>query len=367
MTPLSSGRRTSSRARTPRSPAPLVETIHERFLPTGEPRERDVAEAVDAAAPLLGRAGAAELVSEVLARLAGTGALAELWDDDEITEVMINGAGPVSVERRGELVEAGRVSAVEVERLVEYLLGPTGRRVDRRAPIVDVRLDDRTRCNIVVPPVAVDGPYITLRRFPSTVRPLEEMADEPTAERLRALVAAGANLLVFGPTSTGKTSLLASLLAVVPDGERVVVVEESVELPRLRAQVVRLEGQPANIDGRGAVPMSQLVVSALRMRPDRIVVGEVRGPEAADLLQALTLGHRGSLSTLHAGSGDHALWRLEQLARQGGATGDVGAHIVSVVDALVHMGKMPGGRRTVIDVIDVAPRPARAAEANPAR
>lgn len=334
-------------------PASLVESIHERFLPAVEPQPRAVAAAVDVAAPLLGRADAAEIVAEVLARLGGTGPLAQLWADEQVTEVMINGSGPVSVERSGVLSEVGRVSQVEVERLMEYLLGPTGRRADRLNPIVDVRLDDCTRCNIAVPPVAVDGPYITLRRFPTTARQLCDLADAPTERRLRELVAQGANLLVFGPTSSGKTSLLAGLMAAVGEHERIVIVEEAAELPRLSPNVIRLEGQPPNIDGKGAVSMSQLVVGALRMRPDRIVVGEVRGPEAADLLQALTTGHRGSMSTIHANSGPHALWRLEQLAYQGGATGNLRAHICSVIDAMVHMAKVSGGRRRVAEIVDV--------------
>ncbi len=332
----------------------LLESIHESFLPGTNPQPRTVATAVEAAAPLLGRVNAAQMVSEVLARLAGTGPLAQLWDDEEITEVMINGSGPVSIERRGELSEIGRVSQVEVERLVEYLLGPTGRRADRLSPIVDVRLDDRTRCNISVPPVAVDGPYITLRRFPSTARQLSELADTKTQNQLKTLLSTGANLLVFGPTSTGKTSLLAGLLATMPVGERIVVVEEAAELPRLHTNVIRLEGQPPNIDGKGSVSMPQLVRNALRMRPDRIIVGEVRGTEATDLVQALTTGHRGSLSTIHANSAEHALWRLEQLARQGGATGDVGGHIRSVIDVLVHMSKAADGSRSVVGVHEVA-------------
>ncbi|WP_419921710.1 CpaF family protein [Candidatus Poriferisodalis sp.] len=332
---------------------PFVEEIHEQFLPAAAPLARDIAAAVDTAAPLLDRTHAAELVSEVLARLSGIGPLAEIWADDEVSEVMINGAGPVMIERRGSLSVAGRVSAAEVHRLVEYLLGPTGRRVDRRLPMVDVRLDDRTRCHIAVPPVAVDGPYITLRRFPAEVRSLDELAHRADAECLRRLVAERANLIVFGPTSTGKTSLLASLMAAVADNERLVVVEEAAELPRLSPGMARLEGQPPNVDGVGAVTMAELVVTALRMRPDRLVVGEVRGPEAAALLQALTTGHRGSVSTLHADDPAHALWRLEQLARAGGALGDVGAHIASVVDVLVHMRRCSDGRRCVAAIYEV--------------
>ena len=351
--PLS--RNPSARAAATGAPASaaFVEEIHERFLPSPVPEANDVAAVVDTAAPLLDRHHAADLVSEVLARLAGIGPLAEIWADDEVTEVMINGPGPIAIERRGCLLTTGRISAAEVHRLVEYLLGPTGRRVDRRLPMVDVRLDDRTRCHIAVPPVAVDGPYITLRRFPAGARRLDELAAPELAACLERLVAERANLMVFGPTSTGKTSLLASLLATVAERERLVVVEEAAELPRLGAGTVRLEGQPPNVDGVGAVTLAELVAAALRMRPDRLVVGEVRGPEAAALLQALTTGHRGSLSTLHADDPAHALWRFEQLARAGGAVGDVAAHIASVLDGIVHMSRGVGGRRTVAAVYEL--------------
>ena len=343
---------TDPASRVPSNPV-FVEEIHERFLPAPAPEASDVAAAVQGAAPLLDRYHAADLVSEVLARLAGIGPLADIWVEDDVTEVMINGPGPIVIERRGLLTTAGRISTAEVHRLVEYLLGPTGRRVDRRLPMVDVRLDDRTRCHIAVPPVAVDGPYITLRRFPAGTRSLDELASPAFAACLDHLIAERANLLVFGPTSTGKTSLLASLLATVADRERLVVVEEAAELPRLAAGTVRLEGQPPNVDGVGAVTMAELVAAALRMRPDRLIVGEVRGPEAAALLQALTTGHRGSLSTLHADDPSHALWRFEQLARAGGAVGDVAAHIASVLDGLVHMSRGVGGRRTVAAVYEV--------------
>ncbi|WP_419842528.1 CpaF family protein [Candidatus Poriferisodalis sp.] len=331
----------------------FVEEIHEQFLPAPSPAASDVEAAVEGAAPLIDRRRAADLVSEVLARLAGVGPLADIWLHDDVTEVMINGPGPIMVERRGRLCAAGRISAAEVHRLVEYLLGPTGRRVDRRLPMVDVRLDDRTRCHIAVPPVAVDGPYITLRRFPAAVRRLDEFAAPGTVACLSRLVAERANLMVFGPTSTGKTSVLASLLAPIAERERLVVVEEAAELPRLAAGTVRLEGQPPNVDGVGAVTMAELVVAALRMRPDRLVIGEVRGPEAAALLQALTTGHRGSLSTLHADDPAHALWRFEQLARAGGAVGDVAAHIASVLDGLVHMRRGTDGHRSVAAVYEV--------------
>lgn len=335
----------------------LVNRVHERLIDAAPPAAgeemRAVAAEVGAVAPLLDHDHARDVVVEVASRLAGVGQLAELLVDDDITEVMINGPGPVVVERNGRLEQVAVVSEAEVLRWVEYLLGPTGRRVDRRTPIVDVRLDDRTRCNIVVPPVAVDGPYVTLRRFPSQVRSVDSFARGPLRDRLLGLVGERANVIVYGATSTGKTSLVASLLATLGTQERVVVIEEAAELPRLGTDFVRLEAQPPNVEGIGGVSLAQLVVAALRLRPDRLLVGEVRGPEAAELLGALSTGHRGSFSTLHADGPQGALRRLEQLARNGGAVGDVGAQLRSVIDALVGVERCPDGRRRVFDIYEV--------------
>lgn len=348
----------------------LVNKVHERLIdrsapdaddsasPTAAPELRTVAAEVGAVAPLLDHDHARDVVAEVASRLAGVGQLAELFVDDAITEVMINGPGPVVVERGGQLEQVAVISEAEVLRLVEYLLGPTGRRVDRRTPIVDVRLDDRTRCNVVVPPVAVDGPYVTLRRFPRGVRPLAEFAQGPLLDRLEALVSRRANVVVYGATSTGKTSLVASSLATLGTAERVVVIEEAAELPRHGANFVRLEAQPPNVEGVGGVSLAQLVVAALRLRPDRLLVGEVRGGEAAELLHVLSTGHRGSFSTLHAESPDGALWRLEQLARMGGAVGDVRAHLLNAVDALIRVERLGNGDRRVADIYEVEPAPA---------
>ncbi len=337
----------------------LVNEVHERLIdtgsPTGSPELRTVAAEVGAVAPLLDHDRARDVVAEVASRLAGVGQLAELFGDDDITEVMINGPGPVVVERAGQLEQVATISEAEVLRLVEYLLGPTGRRVDRRTPIVDVRLDDRTRCNVVVPPVAVDGPYVTLRRFPSQVRPLESFASGALLAQLQSLVRRRANVVVYGATSSGKTSLVASSLATLGPQERVVVIEEAAELPRLGANFVRLEAQPSNVEGVGGVSLAQLVVAALRLRPDRLLVGEVRDGEAAELLHVLSTGHRGSFSTLHADGPDGALWRLEQLARKGGASGDVRAQLLTAIDALVGVERLADGKRAVVDICAVEP------------
>ena len=328
----------------------VVDEVHERFLTGSGHRREDVATAVALRAPHLGRGAQAAVADEVLARLGGLGQLAELFDDDSINDVMINGPGAVTVERCGRLEVVGSIGAAELDRLVEYLLAPTGRRVDRRSPVVDVRLDDRTRCHIAVPPVAVDGPCISLRRFPQLAHPLDRFGAPDDTDRVRRLIHQRANLLVFGPTGTGKTSLIASALAMLGDTERVVIVEEAAELPAGGAHMARLEAQPPNLDGVGGVTLAHLVATALRMRPDRIVVGEVRGPEAAGLLHALSTGHRGSMGTLHADSLEGSLWRFEQLAIAGGASGDVAAQIRRSVDYAVEMRRGPGAERHIAAV-----------------
>jgi pilus assembly protein CpaF len=327
--------------------ASLVDEVHERFLSGSSHRPQDVASAVAAYAPRVTEATREMVVDRVLARLSGLGQLRDMFADERITDIMVNGPGPITVERDGELQVVGVIGEVELDRLVEFLLGPTGRRVDRRTPVVDVRLDERTRCHVAVPPVAVGGTCLSLRRFPPRVPPLEAFGSEPVVAELRELVDRRANIVVFGPTGSGKTSLLASMLGEVVDRERVVVVEEAAELVLSGDHVVRLEAQPPNLDGLGGVSLADLVASSLRMRPDRLVIGEVRGGEAAHLLHAFSTGHRGSMGTVHAGTVEGALWRLEQLALAGGAAGDVRGQFVAHVDALIGMCRGPAGGREV--------------------
>ncbi len=334
----------------------LVDRVHDRLVSTSAPRRADVEAAIDAHGPALGSDARRAAVDEVLGRLAGLGALRALIDDDEVSDVLINGPGDVVVERAGRLESAGSIGDAELQRLVEFLLGPTGRRVDRRSPVVDVRLDDRTRCHIVIPPVAVNGPCVSLRRFPTRPRRLDEFAEGPDLDHLDRLTHERASVVIYGPTGSGKTSLLAALLRSVSEVERVVVIEEAAELPLQGRHVVRLEGQPPNLDGHGGVTSSALVAAALRMRPDRLIVGEVRGVEAAGFVHALSTGHRGSMGTVHADSADGALWRIEQLALAGGAVGDVGHHLREVVDVAIGMRRRPDGRRRVHRIEEVAAR-----------
>ncbi|MFT5530461.1 MAG: pilus assembly protein CpaF [Candidatus Poriferisodalaceae bacterium] len=337
--------------------AGVADLVTERLLARGS-GTRQVTEAVAGAAPLLSADGRRAVSEAVGSRLAGGSLIDSLLHDDLVTEVMINGPGPVRIERLGRIETLPLVMNVDdIHRTIERLLAATGRRVDRSQPILDVRIDDRTRCHVVVPPVAVGGPVLSLRRFPALPRPLDDVAGLEHAGRLRALLAGRASMLVHGATSSGKTTLLSALLAEVADSERVVVVEEAAEIPLIGGQHLRLEAQPANIDGQGQITMEQLVASALRLRPDRIVIGEVRGSEAFDLLQALATGHTGSLATVHAAHADQALWRVASLAARRSGAGDVDRLLVEArasFDVVVGMDRGAAGERRVVHIEELS-------------
>jgi len=341
--------------------AALARTVH-AALAADPARRTDapaVAAAVRAEAPLLGDEEVTLVVEAVRARLHGLGPLDALLTEPGITEVMVNGPGPVWVERAGR-VERTRVvlAAEEVELLVERIVGPLGLRADRSSPIADARLPDGSRVNVVVPPLAVDGPCITVRRFGVRTVDLDEVAPPGVGPLLRWAVAARANILVSGGTGAGKTTLLNALAAELPAGERIVTVEDTAELRLPLPHVVRLEARPASADGLGAVPLRDLVRNALRMRPDRIVVGEVRGPEVVDMLWAMNTGHEGSLSTCHANSPADALRRLEVMALSAGLDLPLAAareQIAAAVDLVVQVGRTPGGGRRIVAVGEVGP------------
>ena len=261
----------------------------------GEQRSSLLARARDLA-PLLGASTLLDVVERVLARVVGLGPLEPLLDDDEITEVMVNGDGAVWIEQRGRLHPTGMVlDPTTVLRLIERIVAPMGRRIDRSSPTVDARLADGSRVNAVVPPAAVDGPCLTIRRFGARRVELEAFAGPGAVALLRWAVQARCNLLISGGTGSGKTTLLNALAAVLPPHDRVVTIEDTAELHLAATHVVRLEAREANAEGAGALSMRELVRNALRMRPDRIVVGEVRGDEVVDMLTAMNTGHEGSL------------------------------------------------------------------------
>ena len=239
---------------------------------------------------------------DVIAERSPLGGLERWLGDADIDEVIVNGGGDVWIERGGSLMRVSTMSSNAVITAMEHILRPIGRRIDRSNPTVDARLPDGSRVCAVIEPIAVDGPCLTIRRFATRPLPLSAFASSAVAALLETVVAARCNLLVSGATSSGKTTLLNALAALVPTSERIITLEDIAELRLPHPHVVRLETRPANAEGAGEVTVSQLLRTALRMRPDRLVLGEVRGAEAVQLVQAMNTGHDGSMSTVHANS-----------------------------------------------------------------
>ncbi len=289
-------------------------------------------------------------------RASELGPVAGLLADDSVTEVLINGPGPVWVERNGAMERSPiRLGSYEIELLIERVLTPLGLRVDRTAPIVDARLADGSRVNVVVPPLAVDGPSVSIRRFPRQPVRLSAFGPPALVRALRRCVVERSSILVVGPTSSGKTTLLNALSRLIDSGDRIICIEDTAELRLFGDNVVRLEARPANSEGVGEVPLRRLVLNALRMRPDRLVVGEVRGPEAFDLLLALTSGHGGCLTSCHGADGPAGLRRLATLASLAAAPLDsdrLEQLVNDGLDTVVTTGRIDG-RRMVVSVDDL--------------
>ena len=337
------------------------DAIHRRLAVAGSaaPGPGEIAELVRRADPLRPEAEVARSAEAIAARLVGLGAIEPLLREPGVTDVLVNGSGPVWVERDGRLEPTDVCLDVdEAALLVQRIVAPLGRRADPVHALVDGRLADGSRVHVVVPPIAVDGPCIAIRRFSVLPIALEETAGPEVAALLRAAVADRANLVVSGSTGSGKTTLLNALGGDLEPGERVVTVEEAAELRLAGDHVVRLEARPASVEGAPEVTVRDLVRAALRMRPDRIVVGEVRGAEAFDLLSALSTGHHGSMSTVHADTAEDAAHRLATLALLAG-TGlphDALEHQVArAVDVVVHVER-DGARRRVGEVVEVRGR-----------
>jgi pilus assembly protein CpaF len=305
----------------------------------------------------------AQLVAMVAERSFGLGPLEPPLRDPAVDEVMVNGPGSVWVERSGRVERAAVAfgSEADLRHAIERILAPLGRRVDEASPLVDARLPDGSRVNVIIPPLALDGPVLTIRRFRRRGFSADELVgagtlNPPLRDFLARCVRARLNLLVSGGTGSGKTTTLNALSAFIPEGERIVTVEDAAELRLRQPHVVRLESRPANLEGRGEVAIRDLVRNALRMRPDRIVVGEVRGAEALDMLAAMTTGHDGSLSTVHAGSPEEAVRRVETLALMAGVGLPHAAIREQVADAfhlVVCQARRADGRREVTEVAEV--------------
>jgi pilus assembly protein CpaF len=329
----------------------------------GAPLTEVVRELVGSDSAMLEPATRERLCELIRREAVGLGPLEELLADPSIEEVMVNGHERVYVEREGrvEPTEVRFASEQALRDAIERILTPLGRRIDELSPMVDARLEDGSRVHAVIPPLAVDGPSLSIRRF-SAVRPTPDeliRLGTLTAElrdELAAAVAARRSILVSGGTGSGKTTLLNALSAFIEPSERVITIEDAAELRLRQPHVVRLESRPANVEGRGRVTIRDLLRGALRMRPDRIVIGEVRGGEALDLLMALNTGHEGALSTVHANSPDDALRRLETLALIAGVGlphEAIREQLGRGVDLIIHLARLSDGSRRVVEVSEV--------------
>lgn len=316
--------------------------------------------AVDDVASILSREAREELVERIEREATGLGPLEELLQDPDVEEVMVNGNERVYVERSGR-IEPVPVTFADDDQLrntIERILAPLGRRVDELSPMADARLPDGSRVNVVIPPLAVDGPTVSIRRFsierpgPEELIAMGTLTDEQ-AETLRVAIADHQSVLISGGTGSGKTTLLNALAKFIDPSERIITIEDAAELNLGQPHVVRLESRPPSIEGRGEVTIRDLLRNALRMRPDRILIGEVRGPEALDLLTALNTGHDGALSTVHASSASDALGRLEVLTLMAGIglpLDVIGTQLRRGIDLVVHIERRPDGSRRVATV-----------------
>ncbi len=304
-----------------------------------------------------------QLFEAISAEILGYGPLEQFLSMDGVTEIMVNGPNDVFIERNGriERVSVKFEDNAHVLRIIERIVAPLGRRIDESSPLVDARLPDGSRVNAVVPPIALNGPILTIRRFariPFTAEKLVELGTltQEAVEFLRACVIAKLNVVISGNTGSGKTTLLNVLSGFVPEDERIITIENAAELQLRQEHVVTLESRTANVEGRGEVTMRELVINALRMRPDRIIVGEVRGGEALDMLQAMNTGHDGSMTTGHANSTRDMLSRLETMVLMAGMDlphRAVREQIASAIDLIVHEDRMRDGSRKVISISEV--------------
>ncbi len=303
------------------------------------------------------------LIGEIVDDVLGYGPLEPFLADDTVTEIMVNGFDRVYVERGGRIEATGASFADDshVMRIIEKVVSQIGRRIDEASPMVDARLPDGSRVNAIVPPLSLEGPVLTIRKFardPYTIDDLVgfETLTEEVVQLLDMAVRGKLNVLISGGTGTGKTTLLNALSAFVPDEERIITIEDAAELQLQQRHVVRLESRPPNIEGQGEVRIRELVRNALRMRPDRIIVGEVRGAETVDMLQAMNTGHEGSLTTIHANTPRDALARLETLVLTAGVDLPLRAireQISSAFDLIVHLSRLVDGSRRITHVTEV--------------
>jgi pilus assembly protein CpaF len=311
----------------------------------------------------LSRDERAQLEREIADDILGYGPLEPFLRDDSVTEIMVNGADQVYIERHGRLeeTESNFIDDAHLLRIIDRIVSQVGRRIDESSPMVDARLPDGSRVNAIIPPLALRGPSLTIRRFSSDLFTLDRLVENGTLTEVASTFLADCvrgklNILISGGTGSGKTTLLNALSAFVPDDERIVTIEDAAELQLQQRHVVALESRPANIEGEGEIRIRELVRNALRMRPDRIIVGEVRGAETLDMLQAMNTGHEGSLTTIHANAPRDALHRLEMLVLMAGIELPLKAireQVAGGFDLIIHVARLVDGSRRITQVSEV--------------
>ena len=304
-----------------------------------------------------------ELVDQVLDEVFGLGPLEPLIKDAEISDILVNTYDQVIVERNGKLepTDVRFKDDRHLLQVIDRIVSAVGRRIDDSSPMVDARLADGSRVNAIIPPLSIDGPHLSIRKFRRDVLSAEDMLrnttlTEPMLEFMKGVVSSRLNVLISGGTGSGKTTFLNVLSSFIPTRERVLTIEDSAELQLRQPHVVRLETRPPNIEGVGEVPQRQLVINSLRMRPDRIIVGEVRGAEAVDMLQAMNTGHDGSLTTLHANSPRDAISRLETMISMAGLSlpeKGMRQQIASAIDIIVQVARLADGTRKIVNISEI--------------
>ena len=303
------------------------------------------------------------LGAEIADDIFGYGPLERLLADPSVSEIMVNGPKDIWIERAGRLSETPLTftDASHLRRIITKMVGQIGRRIDESSPLVDARLPDGSRLNAIIPPLSLSGPLLTIRKFAQNRFALSELIEIGTlsnesAEFLENCIRAQLNILVSGGTGSGKTTFLNALSAAIPDSDRIVTIEDAAELQLAQRHVIRLESRPKNIEGEGEITIRDLVRNALRMRPDRIIVGEVRGAEALDMLQAMNTGHEGSLSTVHANSPRDALNRLETMVLMAGyelPLRAIRSHVSSALELVVQLDRLDDGSRRIVEISEV--------------
>ncbi len=305
-----------------------------------------------------------ELITYILNDILGFGPIEPLLGDTDISEIMVNGPYRVFIEKNGKIEETDIVfeDADHVMNLIDKIVAPVGRRIDESSPMVDARLPDGSRVNVIIPPLSISGPTITIRKFRRQVFTMDELVElgtitAPMKQFFDNCIRARLNIIVTGGTGSGKTTFLNALSSLIPLSERIITIEDSAELRFNQPHVISLESRPPNIEGKGKVSIRDLVINALRMRPERLVVGEVRGGEALDMLQAMNTGHDGSLTTAHANSPKEAISRIETMAMMAGMELPIEAireQIAGGISLIIHLGRFPGGSRKVSEISEVA-------------